>query len=1165
MQSSTEENKNGNGSCSGNPVQPCACCAALAQLRMPWMDVAVQHAAPHYPVANPYGAQPYPYPYPGSHAQAQGQAAARAEAQENEPYEEPEKKTLFFKLPGSGKKKDKKRYPKILQNLASAAGASTSNSSDARQKHNANDDAAADRDTEASDASADGDAAESSSEAGKKEHDSDWQAEGIKPKSKIKLAFGIKGIAVSLFGIFLPAFVLTCSILSTPKRITLVSLHHPAETFVEFMLVAGIPLINYLVWSAICKNKATLSRWLVMSLGASIGTGLVLAGICFAAMFGSHEGLADAIGSDFTMGFAWLSMLSLLSALVSSYLTSRLVRSWETQSSRMKVAIQAATGVVLSLLAFAGSEFRPWSIRLAQYNAVSKDVKVRKEGLTWLRQLNPEREMRMECSDNRAAGLPGLFFPIKSADQQQLYFTMTGTPYSFRDEKASDLASMSNDYLTRHVVGDKIPHFGLTRSSLSGVLHANTLSSSLSWTFVVKNADSNAHELRAEIGLPAGASVTGLTVWRHGEPEVAGIVASGKIEGLSSSITAGNDTPGMVTDLGHGRVLLHCYPVPGEEELKVRLTMVMPMKSETDGMASVITPQLIASNFDLDGEHSVRLLSKTPVSSSAKSLEIGKIPGENTISGNLSTEQLETSPLVITAKREQNSKPYMTLDAIAAQMKFEEDKEKERIRFEAELAKERQLQEENKQDLKQVVLMVDGSRGMSSQLEGFSKILSQQKNVKTKVLKPRVVNKKPQYVTEEISRIAAPAPSQLFVVIDGSASMQEYRKDLAQALAALPAGIPTKVIVASQENEKSVKPVALSSILPNIEKMNFVGGQDNLKSVVNAAELAGETKGAAVLWIHGPQPVLNQEIYIMSPYETAPAFYELPVVAGTDTFEFFKNHSEIGPFSQVPRSGNSITTDLKDFFAKWNPNNNSYVPTIAETEKKPADYIEPSKEEAKELVLLRAAQECERLVSTRHFRRAAKLAVRYGFVSAVSSAYMGNSVNVPQDADDAAQVNASSANSAQSGEEAQSSSATSDNGTSADGFDSNGASTMQGGSAAAPVLQGATNGTIVSQGSDATIIMGVNSAGTVRVNNLANLEALLNIIANLGELGALVAGLGLVAHGFMNKAIVKLGEDVELGPGGRIVIGAILVFAGLALPGILNWFVASARDANLFS
>lgn len=68
----------------------------------------------------------------------------------------------------------------------------------------------------------------------------------------------------------------------------------------------------------------------------------------------------------------------------------------------------------------------------------------------------------------------------------------------------------------------------------------------------------------------------------------------------------------------------------------------------------------------------------------------------------------------------------------------------------------------------------------------------------------------------------------------------------------------------------------------------------------------------------------------------------------------------------------------------------------------------------------------------------------------------------------------------------------------------------------APQLQGATNGTMHD---DATVIAGVNTSATVRVNNGANLEAGLNVVGNAA------------------------------GP-----IGA----------NAINWFTASARDANLF-
>jgi len=111
----------------------------------------------------------------------------------------------------------------------------------------------------------------------------------------------------------------------------------------------------------------------------------------------------------------------------------------------------------------------------------------------------------------------------------------------------------------------------------------------------------------------------------------------------------------------------------------------------------------------------------------------------------------------------------------------------------------------------------------------------------------------------------------------------------------------------------------------------------------------------------------------------------------------------------------------------------------------------------------------------------------------------------------------------------------------------------------APTLQGATNGTIGPQGQDATVISGVNTAGTVRVNNLANLEALLNIIANGMEILGIAWGGPTMIMGFMHMAAGT--QDAMK----RVLWGAAGVTGGLATPGCINWLVASARDANLFS
>jgi len=110
-----------------------------------------------------------------------------------------------------------------------------------------------------------------------------------------------------------------------------------------------------------------------------------------------------------------------------------------------------------------------------------------------------------------------------------------------------------------------------------------------------------------------------------------------------------------------------------------------------------------------------------------------------------------------------------------------------------------------------------------------------------------------------------------------------------------------------------------------------------------------------------------------------------------------------------------------------------------------------------------------------------------------------------------------------------------------------------------PLLQGATHGTIGPQANEATIVQGINTAGTVRVNNLANLEALLNIIANGMEILGIAWGGPTMIMGFMHMAAGS--HDAMK----RVLFGVAGVTGGLATPGVINWLVASCRDANLFA
>jgi hypothetical protein len=999
----------------------------------------------------------------------------------------------------------------------------------------------------------------------------DWTDPDLSVPKKKSSFSGIDGLSIWAVGIALPLLLILASVTSIPKRLTLVLLNHPLETMAEILMIVAIPFVNYFVWSAISRKQYRFSWWRGLALGAAIGTALFTSAICIAAVFAGQT-LQAEVGSEFGAGFIWIALLFLLTASASCYLANRVRLNHDFAKSRTRILSITVAGAILSILTFITAEARPWYIRAAEEKALSNVASERAEGWNILRELNPEKEILMECSDSRAAGLCGLFLPIKSSTQHQLYFALTGKPYSFKDIANTDLSSMPDDYLSRHVVGDKIVGLSMTRSSITGLLHPNSLSSTLDWTFVFKNQGQSAQEARAEIGLPPGAVATGLTLWNKGEPEEASFAASGKAEKyVRSAQTAGHDSPAIVTDLGHGRMLLHCFPVRDAEELKVRVRIVMPLKPDGDRGATLSMPRLIAENFEVGDEHQIRLRSSQRMESTSKSLIKGINPdGTQAISGSLSKDQIENANVIVTVQRTELGKPVIVLDKLAIEFRKEEDRRK------ALLEEQKRHRRAHKLDREVLSVSIDGSRSIQKQFEELTNALEKRAEGAKGSARKRTQIKaiKPEYVVENVRKIAAPAPKNFLIVIDGSATIKENRDELIKALNSIPNNVPTKVVIASADDKVPVA-LSLKQGLEQLASETFIGGHDNLKSVVRASELAGETERGAVLWIHGPQPVLNREIYIMAPYLAAPTFYELPLGAGdTDTYDFFKNHSEIGPFTQVPRCSVSVREDLCDFFSKWRANMNGYEVSLSESSDKPEQAMTANPEEARELLALHANQRVKELVLARHIRKSARVAVAYGLVTPVSCALVPQVNNNDTDIDDAALASRSNAqqfdgsaigmfaNAIPGSVPADSSGAASS--TMIANTVPESSSEME---FAGQMPAGATNGTIAPQGADATYVTGVNTAGTVRVNNLANLEALLNIVANLWEVGLMIGGLIIVLNSFVSETLTMaiLGQEIELGRGQRIVIGIGVILLGLAFPGLVNWFVASARDANLFS
>ena len=109
-------------------------------------------------------------------------------------------------------------------------------------------------------------------------------------------------------------------------------------------------------------------------------------------------------------------------------------------------------------------------------------------------------------------------------------------------------------------------------------------------------------------------------------------------------------------------------------------------------------------------------------------------------------------------------------------------------------------------------------------------------------------------------------PAALTVLIDGSASVQPYLKEIAGALRHLPDGVPCRVVFVSDEikelcrTEAKFSPDQVAKLADNaataLSRLTMVGGQDNVLPLQAIADGALQRKNEDILWIHGKEPVL---------------------------------------------------------------------------------------------------------------------------------------------------------------------------------------------------------------------------------------------------------------------------------------------------------------------
>lgn len=223
-------------------------------------------------------------------------------------------------------------------------------------------------------------------------------------------------------------------------------------------------------------------------------------------------------------------------------------------------------------------------------------------------------------------------------------------------------------------------------------------------------------------------------------------------------------------------------------------------------------------------------------------------------------------------------------------------------------------------------------------------------------------------------------PSRLFVVLDPSSGMEKHRSDLVAALRSLKQ-VPITILLAGDPVEEVTA--------TELGKRKFEGGHDNLPGLVRGMSLASGIQDAAVVWIHGPQPLLsaNAERHLQEIAGTKCALIDVAASPAVNVVAPKLEEHRIGSV-HMPRGG-LLRDDLKRLFAEWSDRSirNGFVRQRAAAP--PEDGLPAQEHSASAILLLSAFEEVHRLLATHKpsdQRIAADLAKQYRLVTPVSGA-----------------------------------------------------------------------------------------------------------------------------------------------------------------------------------
>jgi hypothetical protein len=235
-------------------------------------------------------------------------------------------------------------------------------------------------------------------------------------------------------------------------------------------------------------------------------------------------------------------------------------------------------------------------------------------------------------------------------------------------------------------------------------------------------------------------------------------------------------------------------------------------------------------------------------------------------------------------------------------------------------------------------------------------------------------------------------------VVDGARTMTEFYPQIAEAMTRLPDGLEFSLLFARDGVEEFSGPWRQANaafcrgVAQRLRQAQGVGGQDNMPALLRAWDLAADQVSSAIVWIHGPQPLLLEDAEALrqrfqwrtsATGSNAPTLHVLQTQPGPN--RILEKLNGIDAIRLVPRS-DSLAADLRHLLARVCGDAKTFEIARERIQPDPLFLASRGKEASKHVARLWAFGEIQRLCAAREVEPAVRLAGLHQLVTPVSGA-----------------------------------------------------------------------------------------------------------------------------------------------------------------------------------